>query len=194
MTTLTKAALSAFALLLSPCTAHAATTVIPLDRAPALGAAGTDGNTVIVKDIGAWAHITSIGYALTIEAVDPGYVLDQHVWFGTGDEVLAKFTPAGHMDEPGTAQINGIADLVAMDLDFFLNESGQLRVELVDSFNTEKTPLGFWSGTLSIVTADGAGDAAVPEPATWAMLIVGFGAIGASLRRRHGVRPSAACA
>lgn len=27
--------------------------------------------------------------------------------------------------------------------------------------------------------------AAVPEPATWAMLIAGFGAVGASMRRRH---------
>jgi hypothetical protein len=30
--------------------------------------------------------------------------------------------------------------------------------------------------------------AAVPEPATWAMMIVGFGAIGASMRRRQSRR------
>ena len=29
------------------------------------------------------------------------------------------------------------------------------------------------------------GRAAVPEPASWAMMIVGFGAIGAAMRRRH---------
>lgn len=34
--------------------------------------------------------------------------------------------------------------------------------------------------------------AAVPEPATWAMMILGFGAVGAILRRR-GTEPSAAC-
>lgn len=31
---------------------------------------------------------------------------------------------------------------------------------------------------------------AVPEPATWAMMIVGFGAVGASMRRRKNVRVS----
>lgn len=185
MASFTKIALSALALALAPATAQAATTVISLDRAPAMGVAGTNGNTVILKDIGAWAHITSIGYSLSIESIDPGYVLDQHVWFGSSDEVFAKFTPAGSFDSPGTAQIDGIADLVAMDLDFFLNEDGQFRVELLDSYNTDPTPLGFWSGTLSIVTDDIATDGAVPEPATWAMMIAGFGVVGASLRRRR---------
>jgi len=31
-------------------------------------------------------------------------------------------------------------------------------------------------------------NAAVPEPATWAMLIVGFGLVGGAMRRRHSVR------
>jgi hypothetical protein len=30
-------------------------------------------------------------------------------------------------------------------------------------------------------------DAAVPEPATWAMLIAGFGFVGAAARRRRNV-------
>ncbi len=40
----------------------------------------------------------------------------------------------------------------------------------------------------------GAVAAAVPEPATWLMMIAGFGIVGGSLRarRRHGVRPVAA--
>ncbi len=36
----------------------------------------------------------------------------------------------------------------------------------------------FWTGV-----------AAVPEPGTWAMMLVGFGAIGASMRRRRSARP-----
>ncbi len=31
-------------------------------------------------------------------------------------------------------------------------------------------------------------NAAVPEPATWAMMIVGFGLVGGAMRRRHSVR------
>ena len=41
---------------------------------------------------------------------------------------------------------------------------------------------------LGAVTIGGAATPAVPEPATWAMLIFGFGVIGAALRRRGGVR------
>lgn len=36
--------------------------------------------------------------------------------------------------------------------------------------------------------------AAVPEPATWAMMILGFGLVGASMRRRSSVRTSAVAA
>ncbi len=32
---------------------------------------------------------------------------------------------------------------------------------------------------------------AVPEPATWAMMILGFGGVGAVIRRRHGLRAAA---
>ncbi|VXC35315.1 PEPxxWA-CTERM sorting domain-containing protein [Sphingomonas sp. 8AM] len=190
MASFTKIALSVLALALAPAAAQAATTVISLDRAPATGVAGTNGNTVILKDIGAWAHVTSIGYSLTIEALDPSYVNDQHVWFGTSDTLQAKFTPDRNFENSGTARVEGIADLVAMDLDFFLNEDGLLRVELLDSFNTETTPRGFWSGSFSIVTDDIATDGAVPEPATWAMMIAGFGVVGARLRRRSAA-PSA---
>ncbi len=35
---------------------------------------------------------------------------------------------------------------------------------------------------------------AVPEPATWAMMIIGFGAIGAAMRRRAATRTTVAYA
>lgn len=41
----------------------------------------------------------------------------------------------------------------------------------------------FKDGTLSFVTTGASGT--VPEPATWAMMILGFGGIGAALRRRR---------
>ena len=40
------------------------------------------------------------------------------------------------------------------------------------------------------VTATNAWQATVPEPASWAMLLIGTGAIGASLRRRRGALPA----
>ncbi|HEX7947292.1 MAG TPA: PEPxxWA-CTERM sorting domain-containing protein, partial [Phenylobacterium sp.] len=41
----------------------------------------------------------------------------------------------------------------------------------------------FQDGTLRFVSIDTTGG--VPEPATWAMMILGFGGIGAVLRRRR---------
>ena len=186
MTSFSKLALSAAALLLTPVSAEAATTVISLDRAPAYGVVGADGNTVVLRDIGAFAHITSIAYSVTVEALDPSYLSDQQAWFGTTDSYWATYTPAADHYEEGTMTFEGNADLVAIGIDFSLNDDGVLRLALADNYNSEPTPHGFWSGTFTITSSDPV-DGAVPEPATWAMMIAGFGVVGASLRRRRSV-------
>ena len=43
------------------------------------------------------------------------------------------------------------------------------------------------AGILTVSGAGGGGGGAVPEPASWAMLLAGFGAVGATLRRRRAV-------
>lgn len=45
----------------------------------------------------------------------------------------------------------------------------------------------YYSPALYITAGDFLGAGAVPEPATWAMLIAGFGLLGATLRRRQGL-------
>ena len=78
----------------------------------------------------------------------------------------------------------GLEDWRAIGLDFFVEDDGIVRMEFIDTWNTEGTPNGTWNGQF-VFTYDGA--PAVPEPATWALMIVGFGAIGASLRSRRRV-------
>lgn len=48
--------------------------------------------------------------------------------------------------------------------------------------NGDRTGDGLVTGSLTIAAVAGA----VPEPATWALFIMGFGAIGGALRRRSG--------
>ncbi len=56
-------------------------------------------------------------------------------------------------------------------------------MRLTDLYNTD--PLGRAAGS----DIDAVGIlAAVPEPATWALMILGFGVIGYSMRRRPSVR------
>ena len=50
-------------------------------------------------------------------------------------------------------------------------------------------PSGYNAGLDNISISVGGG---VPEPATWVLLILGLGAVGAALRRRRGLVPSAA--
>ncbi len=49
------------------------------------------------------------------------------------------------------------------------------------TFNFQHDPSFFRLDNVSVTAVNGA----VPEPATWAMMLIGFGAIGASMRRRR---------
>lgn len=63
------------------------------------------------------------------------------------------------------------------------------EVNAVDgaTFDTVEFANGVFTPTLVTLTA-----AAVPEPATWSLLIAGFGLVGGALRRRTGAEPVAA--
>jgi PEP-CTERM motif len=64
---------------------------------------------------------------------------------------------------------------------------GQPLTSVSDQFNALKNnapyagfpTAGFWTATLPAVTPG------VPEPATWAMMLMGFGAMGFAIRRRN---------
>ena len=59
----------------------------------------------------------------------------------------------------------------------------------LDGFRFAFNPLTLSSDGSSLATGMlSANVSAVPEPATWAMMIIGFGAIGGAMRRRNAVR------
>lgn len=57
----------------------------------------------------------------------------------------------------------------------------------LDASGCPQSPGGFNSCAIGEVAFRTAATAAVPEPGTWAMMLIGFGAIGFTMRRRKGV-------
>jgi hypothetical protein len=66
-----------------------------------------------------------------------------------------------------------------------------LAVQNADSFNGENITFSAdiydadWTGSGGKTGAVGGGNGGVPEPATWGLMIAGFGAIGAAMRQRR---------
>ena len=69
-------------------------------------------------------------------------------------------------------------------LGLIVTSSGQNYYGFVYSTNTIINSYGFESSPNTAITATTAVPAAVPEPATWAMMILGFAVVGAAMRRR----------
>ena len=63
--------------------------------------------------------------------------------------------------------------------------SGGTNRRFYFDFGSDRVTEVIFSSSSNSFEFDNIAAGAVPEPATWAMLIVGFGFVGASLRRRH---------
>lgn len=129
-----------------------------------------------------------------------GFTVDALV-DGTDFDGAGIFTAANNPNLQGpagsttTASRNGSGSVVRADFGANgLEGAGQTSATYIFRTNATNYNLG---GTFT--TQDGSVAqrpnfqpiAAVPEPATWAMMLVGFGAIGASMRRRRRVSAKA---
>ena len=103
---------------------------------------------------------------------------------------------------PAFGQFASFATLTPVDSsngDNFINlrvtSGGQNYYGFAYTTNDMLNSYGFETTAETAITATTDIPAAVPEPATWAMMLVGFGAVGFAMRRRKGerrVRPLAA--
>lgn len=90
------------------------------------------------------------------------------------------------------------SDLVGFDISgitgagFFSLNDGFYGINLTTGAATRIGSVG--AGNLVGISLAPAAIGAVPEPGTWAMMLLGFGAIGTAMRRRRAVKPTVAAA
>lgn len=186
MKRLALSAMATFGAIALPTAASAATLVVDVTGTESYAAFGSPSNTVRTYDIGANSRITGVSYNVTITAFSPSWLSEARLAF-TNTNLDGVFLTPGFQDtDSGTMTYVSSADLVELDLDFAVASDGILRLEYYESFTDGLSPDAVWdSGTITFTyeaLAEG-----VPEPSTWAMLILGFGVVGGSLRSRRRV-------
>ncbi len=113
----------------------------------------------------------------------------------TGDQIFFNNIAGSFGGMAGTADISFGTNLLA-DLNIQSSNLGFTQLTGAgDLFSGDPANPIFNTGTFSLsggftagaatLTITRAAVAAVPEPATWAMMLIGFGAMGMSLRRRR---------
>ena len=117
-----------------------------------------------------------------------------------GNQIFFNAVAGNFGGTAGTADISFGTNLIA-DLNILSANLGQTQLSVIGggdlftgsasnpTFNTGTFNLsgGFTAGAATL-TITRAAVAAVPEPATWAMMLMGFGAMGVAMRRRRHIQ------
>lgn len=144
---------------------------------------GAPGNTVIELNLGSLAEVTSVAWDFTFTAYDPSWLADFEVHFSSTAGFDGVVFTASDTWGPGTESHTGSANLTDLGLNFFVGDDGILRIEFAEGFkDIPGAADGQWdSGSFTVGYVS-----AVPEPSTYAMMLLGLVAVGAVARRRQG--------
>lgn len=147
-------------------------------------------NGTLTPDGSGTFNITTGAPIVTLPGGPEGivYVDGSNAGFGGIDSVLISEWAAGRV---GTYQIDANGDpIVATRQDFLSGLSGA-EGAVIDPLTGDFLFSTFGGGNQVLVISGFTPPPPIPEPASWAMMIAGFGAIGAGLRRakrRIGIR------
>lgn len=185
MTSCWKTTLLAGALALSPIaatTASAATLIVPLAGIASNNLEGSPANVVKTYLLGANAEVTRFTFNISMTAIDPSWLNEMQVTFTNSARTQGVRTSLYPDQNPGSATFSGSWDLTAMDLNFNLGADGILRIEFCELYNDPGQDGIYTAGTM-VFEYTGV-PSVVPEPATWGLMIAGFGMAGLAMRRR----------
>lgn len=177
---LAAAASLAVAGLLGSTSAQAGLVAVDVSGVQSINLQGEAGNTVWYVDIGAHAVLTSLAWTLTLEAFPPSSLADMQVSFGSSSGLdVIDFAPDAFDGYSGSGSYAGWLDLTGWGVG--AGADGLLRLEFSEAYKDLAAGVaeGRWvTGTLSF------GVAAVPEPASAALAVLGLGLMGLQARRR----------
>ncbi|PZO89834.1 MAG: PEP-CTERM sorting domain-containing protein [Sphingomonas sanxanigenens] len=165
--------------------AEAATLIVDVTGVRSFDGFGDSTNSVFNYNIGAGATITGVTYNVTIRTVGLSWLSEAQIFF-TDSAITAGvvLTPGIGDNFSGTATYSNAVDLVAQGLSFSVGADGILRLEFAEDYDDYANAADaiYTTGSLTFTYTPAN---AVPEPAVWAMMVGGFGLVGAGLRRRR---------
>ncbi len=164
-----------------------ATLIVDVTGINSVDGPGSPLNTVITSLLPASAHITGIGWDTEQFAIDPSWLSEMVIAFGSSAGAFVNLTTGIGDNFPGGANYTsgGIVDLVGIGLDFFLAPDGQLIMEFFESFNDFPGATdGIWAGGNIAVRYEFT-PVATPEPASLALVALALLGIARTSRLRR---------
>jgi hypothetical protein len=165
--------------------AQAADIIVDVTGINSFDAIGAPGNTRLVLNVTPGAVVDLVAWDVNLTAFAASYLSEIAVTFSNTAGSAVRLRPGVATAAAGTASFSGSGSLVGSGLSFVIGGDGKFYLEFHETFDDVAGAAdGRWnSGTLTFREIGLAGG--VPEPATWAMMLAGFGIVGGAMRRRQ---------
>jgi hypothetical protein len=153
-----------------------------------------EGNTVVEVDLGARAHLNTFAWDVTLTANQGSFLNEAYVQLSDSQQWNQLYFLPSLLADPnggyhaGTEHYSGSVDFRHLDTgaeqgdySFSVGQDGILRLEFAENMDDLPGADAIWN---SATFTFGYTVAAVPEPSTYGMMLLGLGAVGTMARRR----------